>query len=203
MKEKDFSQHGEQKLLKEWFKKHRPKNRFLVDVGAYSTELSNTYRFLKEGWEGILIEPNEEKYWGLMRATKGLKAVVVHGGAGSSAVRLPLYIHTVGGHDSFLKDWGHSELTGETPLVNVWPLTEILRDWGAPSRVDLISIDTEGMDEEIMKCFFKDGKYRATVIVTEAESYKDGKGLFGKYGYRLLAHLGDKVFGNDIFVSMI
>lgn len=203
MKTRDYSQHGEQKFLTEWFKKHRPKNRFLVDVGAYAVEISNTFALLKEGWEGLLIEPNKYRYENLIHATKGLKAAVANCGAGRAVGRLPLYIHTVGGHDSFLKEWGHSELTGETPLINIYPLTEILRDWGAPLQIDLLSIDTEGMDYWIMEKFFKDGVYRASVIVTEVESYTEPREFFAGNGYRFLTHLGDKVTGNDIYVTMV
>jgi FkbM family methyltransferase len=202
MKEKDYSQHGEQKVLERWFKTHRPRNRFLVDVGAYAVEISNTFYFLKQGWEGLLIEPSPMRYRGLVEAVKGLKARVIKCGAGEGAARLPLYLHAVGGHDSFLKDWGHSEIIGEAPLVNVYPLTEILRDWGAPGEFDLLSIDTEGMDFRIMKKFFEDGSYKPSVIVTEVESYKDVEGFFKGVGYRLLTHLGDPVYGNSIFVTM-
>lgn len=203
MKEKDYSQHGEQKFLEGWFKKRRPKNKFLVDVGAFGVEISNTFALLKKGWEGLLIEPNPERYKNLIHETEGLKVAVANCGAGRSVGRLPLYIHKVAGHDSFLEEWGHSELTGEKPLVNVYPLTEILRDWGAPLNFDLLSIDAEGMDYWIMEKFFKDGVYRAGVIVTEVESYIEPREFFAGYGYRFVTHLGDKTFGNDIYATMI
>jgi FkbM family methyltransferase len=201
MKLKDFSQHGEQKLLEGWFKKHKPKNKFLVDIGAYGLELSNTYALIRRGWEGLLVEPNKQRYEELVKNLKGYKVAIANCGAGRGTCRIPLYIHKVGGHDSFLKEWGHSELTGEEPLTMVYPLTEILRDWGCPSRIDLLSIDTEGMDFWIMEKFLKDGVYRAEVIITESESYTEPREFFGGYGYRFLAHLGDKILGNDIFVS--
>lgn len=202
MKVKDYSQHGEQKILLKWFQANGAKTKFLVDVGAFGKSISNTYGLLKYGWEGLLIEPSNSRYRILMEDVHGLKAVVVNCAAGESCGRLPLYIHTVAGHDSFLKDWGHSDLTGLAPLVHMYPLSEILRDWSVPEKFDLLSIDTEGMDMMIMKRFFKDGLFRARVIVTEVESYPDVKGFYQEQGYKFLKHVGDEVFGNSVFVSM-
>lgn len=202
MKIKDYSQHGEQKILLEWFQKNGHTNKFLVDVGAFGKEISNTFGLLKFGWEGLLIEASNIRFRILVEEAHGLNVRVVNCAAGNSVGRLPLYIHTVAGHDSFLKDWGHSDLTGSAPLVPMYPLSEILRDWSVPDNFDLLSIDTEGMDMMIMKKFFEDRLYRARVIVTEVESYPDVVGFFHLQGYKLLKHVGDEVFGNSIFTTM-
>lgn len=202
MKIKDYSQHGEQKILLEWFQRHGHTNKFLVDVGAFGKEISNTFGLLKYGWEGLLIEASNIRFRILVEDVHGLNARVVNCAAGNSAGKLPLYIHTVAGHDSFLKDWGHSELTGSAPLVPMYPLSEILRDWSVPENFDLLSIDTEGMDMMIMKKYFEDGLYRARVIVTEVESYPDAVSFFKAAGYKHLKHVGDPVFGNSIFTTM-
>lgn len=199
---RDFSQHGEGRFLREWFERHKPRNKFLVDVGAYGKEISNTFGLLKRGWEGLLVEPSNMRYRILLEDVSGVKARVINCGVGESRGRLPLYIHTVGGHDSFLKGWGHSELTGEAPLVDIYSLKELMRDWGVPGNPDLLSIDTEGMDFVIMRKFFEEGGYRPRVIVTEVESYADVRGFYVGHGYKFLRHFGDAVFGNSVFVTI-
>lgn len=57
-----YSQCGEDDKLVEIFGRIGRTNRWCVDVGASEgPDLSNVWRFLEEGWNGVLIEQDQEK----------------------------------------------------------------------------------------------------------------------------------------------
>ena len=68
-----------------------------------------------------------------------------------------------------------------------------------PEDFDLLSVDTEGMDEKIMKKFFASSSFRPSLIITECTSYKDAATLFKRFGYSQLAFQGAPDFGELIF----
>lgn len=52
-----YSQYGEECYLREIFKHIGTTNKYLVDIGANDGKwLSNTRRFIEDGWDGILID---------------------------------------------------------------------------------------------------------------------------------------------------
>jgi hypothetical protein len=53
-----YSQHGEDRLILDYFKKlGRPTGTY-VDVGAnYPIKISNTYLLYRSGWRGLTVEP--------------------------------------------------------------------------------------------------------------------------------------------------
>lgn len=65
-----YAQRGEDKLLENIFKILGIKEGYLVDVGAYGKELSNTYHFLEQGWSGLLIESDEARFNNLIHNDK-------------------------------------------------------------------------------------------------------------------------------------
>lgn len=57
---KDYSQHGESKILLSIFEKIKPKNNFAVEFGASDGFwLSNIRMFLEQGWEGLQLEGSD------------------------------------------------------------------------------------------------------------------------------------------------
>lgn len=57
---KDYSQHGEQKIILDYFKDIDVNNLRFLDIGANDgVSFSNTYALTLSGWSGVLIEPSK------------------------------------------------------------------------------------------------------------------------------------------------
>lgn len=195
----DFSQHGTQALIFEYFAKHPLRHAALVDVGAFGRFLSNSFGLLKLGWKGLLIEPNPDRIKIIESEFAGLKIVVLNVGIGDVAGILPFHLHTTTGYDSFSPDWSPQDKSGKVLSVYVFPLAFVLSEMKIPKDFDLLSVDTEGFDFKIITALFSNSDYRPRLIVTEANSYPDAVGLFKGFGYALHALAGNPEDGNLIF----
>ena len=197
----DFSQHGEQKVIFDYFSKVEPLHKLLVDVGAFGRDMSNTYILLKDhGWRGLLIEANSDRAEIVKKEFDGLQVDILNVAVGDKEELLPLYLHSELGHDSLLQDWYPQDLTDTFVITRVLPLHKILSSHEIPCNFDLLSVDTEGYDEKILTTMFVSSPYRPRMIVTECTSYQDPINLFADYGYQLLTKTGNPEYGNFIFV---
>jgi hypothetical protein len=62
-----YSQNGEDGITEEIFKRLNIKEGYFVDIGAWDGKyLSNTYKYLEEGWSGLEIEGNRNHFKGLI-----------------------------------------------------------------------------------------------------------------------------------------
>jgi FkbM family methyltransferase len=195
----DYSQMGEQAIIARFFEERPAKHRFFVDCGAYGVDMSNTLALAKCGWAGLMIEPNPAAMGPLTDALAGLSVVIAPFGASDADEVLPLRIHSVAGHNSFIKGWYPQTETPEQIEISCMPLAKLLKLYNVPPDFDLLSIDTEGMDKRIMLEFFRQKKFRPTMIITEATSYQNPVDFFAAHGYTLLAKTGDERYGNCIF----
>lgn len=168
---KDHSQYGEATLLADFFDKHPPKNKFLVDVGAFSIELSNTFNFLLRDWKGILIEamPQEEYFRPLVEALRDSSGVTILAGVaiGDYEGAGTAFLNKIPGQRSLLQEL-ENDGSREVP---VRPLAPILQEHGVPLDFDLLSVDAEGFDERILKCLLTQSAYRPRVIVFEKDAH--------------------------------
>jgi FkbM family methyltransferase len=192
----------EQKIISNFFKDHPPRYKMLVDVGA-GGEGSNTYSLLMDGWSGILIEADPMRAQKLRFDCNGRDVKVLNFAIGDRDGEATFYFRSNPQHNSLLADWHPEERVGESK-IKIRPLADVLSERNIPKDFDLLSIDTEGMDERIMRKFFE-SDYHPRLIVTEAVSYTD-LSLFR--GYRLIAKthtgyrdwirevLGRKTYGN-------
>ena len=196
----DFSEHGEKLILTKIFKDRAPRGRFLVDVGAFGRENSNTYHLLLEGWKGLMIEPSPDRFRICMKDFAGLLVEILPVAVGPDPGRALFYLHTVAGHDSLLGDWYPSTIGVGPVWVDVQRLEKILEERKVAFDFDLLSIDAEGADEMILKGFFKESLYRPRVVITEVTSYRDIIGFFKSWGYELYCKCGDAKLGNAIFL---
>ena len=196
---KDYSQHEVQKIIFQYFTDHPPKHRLLVDVGAYGKDMSNTFALLEHGWRGLLIEAHPTRLKNVEKDFAGLDVEILSIGISDKRGALPFYIHTVAGHDSFMPDWFPATAGHEQVSVETYPLKDVLEEKKFPKDFDLLSVDTEGMDEKIMKKFFASSTFRPSLIVTECTSYKDAAALFKRFGYSKIAFQGAPDFGELIF----
>jgi len=199
----DASQFGEYGILDKWFALHVPAHRFLVDVGALGRLYSNSWGFLKNGWKGVLFEADPARIDVIKAEFAGLDAEVVHVGVGAADAEMDFHVHSALGHGSFIADWYPATATAETVKVKVRPLADLLRERGVPLDFDLLSVDTEGMDEIVVKALFAGSDYRPSVVVTECTSYADPDGLFRSMGYAFVTKTGNQQYGNLIYARPV
>ncbi len=131
-----------------------------LDIGAYDPIfLSNTYKFYKRGWRGITVEPNPEKA-PLFRDTRPDDT---HYAEACGVGELKF---TLGSHDAI----SYCSPDGKT-LVKTRTLAQYL---GLLPQVDLLSIDTEGMEMTILDS--NDWNvFRPKVIIVEVIDYETKK----------------------------
>lgn len=196
----DTSQHGDQEIIYSIFERRPPEHFTLVDVGCYGIDMSNTYSLLRKGWRGIMIDAQPARAAACIEEFYGLDVKVLNIGVSDRSGSLPLYIHSEAGHDSFDEAWYPQDKTDKTLRIPTKPLADILRDEGVPPAFDLLSVDTEGWDERIVKALLEDMFFAPLIIVTEAASYKDAPALFREHGYSLVKRTGTTEYGNFIFI---
>lgn len=197
----DTSQHGEQKVIFKYFSDHPPTNRALVDVGAFGKELSNTYALLTLGWNGVLVEPEPERFEIVQADFSGLAVRLFNCAVGTRSATMPLHRHSVAGHGSLIKEWIPLSMDARVITVPVRPLLDILVECDIPLSFDLLSVDAEGYDFKILKKLFSTSEYRPRMVITENTAFPDCVGFFAKYGYKLLAITGPEKDGNSIFIN--
>lgn len=124
---------------------------FFIEIGANDGHtLSNTYYLEKHfDWKGILIEPNP-KYWTSLSARK---AQVCRKAVASEAGREEFHdAGLYGGISATISD-AHSDIVKSAGIIEVETdtLPNILKELGAPKRIDFVSIDVEGGEVAIVE----------------------------------------------------
>ncbi len=196
----DYSQWGEQVIVLEYFKGKGIEEGYLVDVGAFGSKSSNVLALLQQGWEGLLVDANPSRLDKMVRGFYGLAVQLVSVAiVGRDPGMRKLYMHVVDEHCSLDKNWKSETQARWSVWVSALTLADVLRQCKVPQDFALLSIDVEGLDEEVMTAFLKDGAFKPLLIVTEAAHYSDAEMLFKKYGYDLLARTGKEGPANFIF----
>ena len=198
---KNYSQHGDQEIIFKYFNDHPSKHNILVDVGAFGRDMSNTYALLELGWKGLLIEANPNRVEVMKKEFANLNCEILNIAISDEEGDFSLYLHSELGHDSLDPGWYPQDKTTDELIVRAFPLEMILEKHKIPLNFDLLSIDTEGWDERIVKHFLKESEYRPALIVTECASYTDAVGLFLQHKYHLIAKTGHTEYGNFIFAK--
>lgn len=197
--ELNHSQHGEQPIILQYFQEHVPTHKILVDVGALGRMFSNSWALLTRGWHGILIDADPASYEVIKFEFSQQDVEVICVGVGDCECEMDFHLHSATGHNSFLPDWYPQTSMGQAIKQKVRPLADILAERKIPFDFDFLTIDTEGMDERIMRKFFAESEYRPHLVVTECTSYANPNQLFGEYGYRFLTKTGNPEYGNLIY----
>ena len=194
----DTTQHGEGRVIVAHFLTRPLINRCAVEVGCLGKEISNVWGLAQLGWRVLLVEPNPDMAPIINRdyARTDFKLEVC--GAAPTEGSADCYLHTIPAHNSFKRDWYPQTLNGKTYEMALYRLEDILRRNAVPLDLDFLSIDTEGMDYEIMQQFLG-SDYRPGLIITEAKSYGTeavADSLYGQYGYTRLVSTGPVDYGN-------
>jgi len=160
---------------------------FFVDIGAYDgVAFSNTLRLEQAGWTGICAEPLPSMFDAMVKARDcTCRRVAVHSRSGE-ALRF-----RVSEMDSGIEAYLPS-VPNDWPAIEVQTisLNDLLEQDGAPSRIDYISLDTEGSELEILSTFDFD-RWNVANWTVEHNDYRYGHNerskelirIFSRYGY--------------------
>lgn len=166
----DVSQNMEYSLLKEIIGSDWPK--IVVDVGANDGRLlSNSFNFIDNGWQGVLVEPNPGLHAAIHKNLSGknykLFPVALSGSEGQATLR---FDKADDGHQLMAtisqdkNSWFDQVLSGQEIQVKVRRLDDVLKEAGVPTDFSVLSVDTEGHDVDVLSGL---GEWRPRIIISE------------------------------------
>lgn len=163
-----FSQEGEDLVVDRLLNK---KNGFYVEVGCHHPfRFSNTYYFYKKGWDGICIDPmpGTRKAFNKWRP----RDIAIEMGVSEAPSTLEYYMFNEPALNTFDKkiaierDGLRSYKLVDTKKIHTDTLTSILEKHHATKDIDILSVDTEGMDLIVLKS--NDWtRFKPTLIIAE------------------------------------
>lgn len=192
-----FSQHGEDLFVREYFAdRKRPGN--YIDVGAgHPFILSNTYILYRSGWRGLILEPIAR----LIAKHERLRPEDVHLQCAVSDYKGSTLFFEMEPHhlstcdpkevDRLLRR--RAAVLVKIHRVNVVTLAETCDKYLPSGQLDLLSVDTEGLELQVLQGL--DWKaVRPELIICEfsttTHSSEAVASFLGGKGYRRLRTLG-------------
>jgi len=182
-----FAQNQEDVLAWDYF--DRKRDGFFVEVGAnHPTDLSQTWFLEQRGWKGILVEP-------LPACCEKLRAVRQHSVICEAAAGAPEQVGEATLNVAQSDVWSHlGEENTDLPVasrikVAVRTLDDILAEHHAPPP-DLLSIDTEGMELQVLRGFDLQRHRPALVLLEDHMETLDLYFYMRRAGYKLLKRTG-------------
>ena len=190
----DISKRGEYTLVSEYFATEPISAKVCVDVGAFGKKHSNTWNFIANGWRGLLIEPLLDRVRMIQRQFVG-DFQVVRSAVSDYTGEATFYLSRWAGVDSLEPNWRPAGHRGQL-TVPVRPLVDILREHPEiPEHFGLLSVDTEGHDERVIRPLLENSPYRPDVLIVERpEPTQPGlpwADLLEAHGYTLRNTLAD------------
>ena len=148
---------------------------FYVDIGAYNPHrFSNTKRFYKRGWSGINVEPDALGHKEFLKyRTRDINLNI---GVGSGKASMVFYRMDPAAASTFSEAAAREyQKQGfkvvDEQKIQVRRLEAVLEEYACNKRIDFISIDTEGLDLDVLKSN-NWVKYRPRLICIESSAYK-------------------------------
>ena len=181
-----------------------------VDVGCcYPVRASNTYAFYQKGWRGICIDANPESQAAFEEHRP--EDVFVHAGIAEQEDERAYYRFSSPVYNTFdrsradrviAKNKPSARFLGETK-VRLSRLSAVLDRHGSPKKIDLMSIDVEGLEISVIRS--NDfAKYRPRLLICELICKSVADALSSEVsrtmtalGYRLIAATGHDCFFLD------
>lgn len=172
-----YSQSGEDLIIDFIFDSMQIKSRRYLDIGTNDpAQLNNTYLFYTRGHKGVCVEPDPD----LVSVIEKLRPndQVLGVGVGQKEGKLPFYQmdpHTLSTFskkeaETYQKYYPWSRIV-RTKKISVISINDILKKY-FNDGLDFLSIDTEGLDSQIIKSLDFE-KYQPIVICIETAVYKD------------------------------
>lgn len=176
---RSYSQIGEDLIL-DYLLKYK-KNGFYVDVGAYHPiHISNTYKFYKRGWTGIQIEPNYERF--LLFKKYRPNSINLNIGIGEKEGLAEFYNYEDSAYSTFSIETVELNKklnlqVSEIKKVPILRIGNVFSKYIKDQAIDFMSVDTEGLDLEVLKT--NDWNlYRPHLIIVETTKTSDK--IFGE-----------------------
>jgi FkbM family methyltransferase len=162
-----YAQAGEDLVL-DFLVGHAPSG-FYVDVGGNDPVWgSNSYRFYRKGWRGIVIDANAEFAARYRRVRPRDHFVAACVSDEAREVDFHIFaesaLSSISGQRLYDND-AHYRLQ-RTETLRTRPLTDLLDEAGAPDTFDFLSVDVEGHDEAVLRSLDLD-RYRPRIILVE------------------------------------
>lgn len=178
-----FSQEGEDRIVKMLLQSEKiiDSDVTYLDIGCNDPiALNNTFLLSKSFVvkKGVLVEPNAQ----LLRnmAVARPNDILINKGVGVVAGELSYYdfgdYHTLNTCSEEEKDFIIKQgfPIKSTTKIEIVPINDLLHEYFPDGRLDFLSIDIEGQDEEIVKSI--DYEFiRPAIICIETAVYKSGK----------------------------
>ncbi len=198
------SQFGEDMVVR--FLTNDIKNGFYLDIGAHHpVYYSNTYHFYCKGWKGINIDaaPGAMDNFQVLRPRDINLEILLY--PEKTEEKIDFYIFDQSAYNTFDKDMAEKAMSIGVKLVEkrslkTSSLQQVL-DLYLPKGIDidLMSIDVEGLDEQILMSNNWE-QYKPKIIIFEKHdiSVKELENseiinYLGKYGYTIVAKCGPSV----------
>lgn len=146
-----FSQNDEEIYILNHFK-DKSDGRFL-DIGAYTgVELSNTRALALKGWSGVLAEASPQCFAQLQKNYLGYKNIQLVCAAISARQHTMKFFDSGGAvataKNAHYEAWKDHQKDFQEIIISTLNVVDLLYTVG--NKFDFISIDTEGMDHEIL-----------------------------------------------------
>lgn len=177
-----YSQFGEDAIAASLFR--GKKDGVYIDIGTYHPHLySNTYAFYRRGWKGLVVDPNSNlKY--LYKIFRPRDTFVL-GGVGAKGKKT-YCMYADAAYNGFGTNDVASRLIRQYEVA-IKPLDELIKRYNC-TQVDLLSIDTEGMEDEILTSYT--WEIEPKVIIIESERGSVASRLLLERGYSLVGETG-------------
>ena len=202
------SQYGQDRYLHETFFRDRTAGTF-VEFGALDGLLDSNTLFFEQhlGWSGILIEPNPDAFR-LLQANRPhcrLENIAISNeNATRSFTKIEGGLYGWSGLQSDIEPEHQARIEQRIAPESVKTIEVEVHDlaWLADkhglTHVDLMSIDTEGSEEKIMRAFPWDRLQVAVFCIENNFNNYDIDDLMAAHGYRKSARIGtDDIFARD------
>lgn len=202
-----YSQYGEDMVLRAIFARYPSTYRgFYVEVGAHHPmRFSNTCYFYEKYWRGICIDPipGGTKLFARYRP----RDIFLDIGISKNEGEMTYYIYDEYALNTFSKETVEriSHKVSQEKKVKTLPLSKVLDKWLPTGQViDFLSIDTEGLDMEVL-CSNNWAKYRPRVVVVEEMALQSFSDIFNsethilltKHGYEGISRIPSGLFYVD------
>ena len=179
-----WSQYGEDLVYLDLIRKNVfPQKGFYVDLGCNEPKhLSQTFTLYQRGWNGVCVDLDERvsNKFKKIRPNDNFMNVATLPGSDEREVEINIGVSTLhsrlkSADDLLIKRGIHHDTTNEkTKKVSGLGVNKIL-DRYTPGKIDLLSVDIEGSDEEIIESIDYE-KYEISAIVLEHHCFKNKDG---------------------------
>lgn len=190
----DYSQHGEQKIISDFFGDHIGT---FLDLGANDGKtLSNVYACAERGWKGTCVEPSKIPFNKLFELHKNREIECFNIGVSDKEGLVEFHdsgTHLNKGDTSLLSTfvqgdydkWKETtEYTTTTAQLITFPQLMVL---SKIKHFDLITIDIEGLDFQVLSQMNLT-KLKCKMLIVETNSVDDQKYIdyCAIYGYKVI-----------------